>query len=214
MTLLKQFVEFEKIEIPEKKRYEIQAFSVYRAVEDYVKNNCQTLDVKAEEYYYRRWNKLVENELKQKRLTWIVNNIKRIGMDLQNREYDKKDLTLTFLFIYYTCKNMNLTNIKKATVKYVIDKFTEKQYEKDKAFVLEICKEIKISGIEDFFRITEDGTSLVYKYIIEKQYISPFFYIRLADKVSAQNKEKSNTNYKKFEKISLGIRDLLTQKTN
>ena len=214
MTLLSSFVDFEKTEIPEKVKYELQAFSVYRAVEDYVKGNCPDLIVRDEVYYYRRWIKMVANELKQKRLTWYVTNLKRIGRDLQNRVYDKKDLTLALLFVYYYSKNINLTAVKKSLVDYAIERFSEKQYEKDKQFVLDICKEVNIKGIEDFFRITEDGTSLLYKYIIEKQYISPFFYIRLVGKVPTHNKQKINNNYKKFDKISLAISDLLTKKEN
>ncbi len=210
MTLMNSFVEFEKTVIPEKIKYELQAFSVYRAVEDFVKGNCPILDVKDEVYYYRRWIKMVANELKQKRLTWYVTNLKRIGRDLQNRVYDKKDLTLTFLFVYYNSKNINLSTVKASLVRDVIEKFSDKQYEKDKQFVLDICKEINIKGIEDFFRIGPDGTSLLYKYIVEKQYISSLFYINLVGKVPTHNYNNTNNNYKKFEKISLAIRELLT----
>lgn len=210
MSMLFEFVEFEKIVIPEKKKYEIQAFAVYRAVEDFIKTNRDTLDIHDETYYYRRWNKLVENELKQKRLTWIVMNIKRIGMDLQNKIYDKKDLTLSLLFLYYFNKSMNLSMIKKDFVLQTVEKFSSARYEKDKQFVLEICKEVDIKGIEDFFRIDESGVSLVYKYIVDKEFISPLFYINLAGKVPAQNTQNKNNNYKKFEKISLAIKQLLT----
>ena len=213
--MLSEFVEFEKTVIPEKIKYELQAFSVYRAVVDYINGNCSELIVRDEVYYYRRWIKMVANELKQKKLTWYVTNLKRIGEDLKNRYYDKKDLTLTLLFVYYYSKHLNLTMIKRSTVEDAINKFSEKQYVKDKEFVLEICKEVEIDGIEDFFQIAEDGTSLLYKYIVDKQFISPFFYIRLVGKVPTYNKEKQNNNYKKFEKISLVIRDLLQKnKTN
>lgn len=212
MTALSSFVEFEKTEIPEKVKYELQAFSAYRAVEDFVKGNCPNFIIRDEVYYYRRWVRMVANELKQKRLTWYVTNIKRMARDIRDGLYDKKDLTLTFLFVYYNSKNLNLTLIKPALVKEVINKFSERQYEKDKAFVLEICKEVKINGIEDFFRISEDGTSLLYKYIVEKQFLSPLFYINLVGKVPTHNNQNSNNHYKKFEKISLAIRELLTTK--
>lgn len=208
-TFLHKFVEIEKTEIPEKIKYEVQAFTVYRAVTDFIKGFSNNINIKNEAYYYRRWLKLRDNEKKQKRLTWIVKNIRRIGDELHNKYYDKKDLTLSLLFIYYSCKNLNLTMVKKSFVDSVIDKFSVNRYEKDKEFVLSICKEINISGIEDFFKITEDGTSLLYKYI-EREYISPIFYINLADKVSAKNIDKANSNYKKFQKLSQAIRDLIT----
>jgi len=210
MNILDEFVEFEKTVIPEKVKFELQAFSVYRAVEDYIKDNCSNLIIRDEIYYYRRWLKMIANELKQKRLTWYVTNLKRIGEELRNNFYDKKDLTLTLLFIYYYSKHINLTKIKRSTVNHAINKFSESQYKKDKEFVLEICKEVSIGGIEDFFQISEDGTSLLYKYIVDKQFISPFFYIRLVGKVPTHNKENKNNNYKKFEKISLAIGELLT----
>ena len=210
--MLFEFVDFEKTVIPENVKWELQAFAVYRAVVDYVKGNCTELIVRDEVYYYRRWIKMVANELKQKKLTWYVTNLKRIGEDLKNKYYDKKDLTLTLLFVYYFSKHLNLTMIKRATVQDAINKFSEKQYVKDKEFVLGICKEVAIDGIEDFFQIAEDGTSLLYKYIVEKQFISPFFHIRLVGKVPTHNNENKNNDYKKFEKISLSIRDLI-QKT-
>lgn len=206
---LNKFIEFEQTEIPEKIKYQVQAFSVYRGILDFITGVTSGIEIKPEIYYYRRWVKMVENSRKKAGLVWIVNNMKRIGEELQNKDYDKKDLTLTFLFLYYNSKNLNLTVVKKGLVLSIIDKFSDKQYEKDKEFVLSICKEIKISGIEDFFKIMEDGTSLLYKYI-QREYISPIFYIRLVGKVPTQNIEKQNDNYKKFTKLSHAIRDLLT----
>jgi len=206
---LTDFIEFEKTEIPEKIKYQVQAFSVYRGVTDYVTGVSSGIEIKQEIYYYRRWIKMVENSKKRTGLTWIVNNMKRIGEELQNKDFDKKDLTLAFLFLYYNSKHLNLTVVKKNLVLAIIDKFSDKQYEKDKEFVLSICKEIKIKGIEDFFKIMEDGTNLLYKYI-QREYISPIFYIRLVGKVPTHNIEKQNDNYKKFTKLSHAIRDLLT----
>jgi hypothetical protein len=212
MSNLFNFIEFEKTEIPEKEKYELQVFSVYRSISDFIKKDEETFDVKDEIYYYRRWVSLKNNAIKQSRLTWLVNNIKRISELIRNGEFDKNDLTLAFLFISYYKDSIDLNKIKTKFVIDVVGKFSKETYEKNKQFVLDICKEIKIKSIEDFFKIGEDGTNLLYKYCIESDFISPIFYINLVEKISTQNIQNANKKYKKFEKISLIIKNKLTNK--
>lgn len=201
------FVEFEKTIIPEKIKFEIQAFSVYCITKNIIKNNSNDLPDREEIYYYRRWNSFK----KSNKYLWVIRQLIRIGELLQNKDFSKKDLTLTVLFLYYYYNNIDLSIIDKQFVKETINKFSEEQYEKDKQFILNICKQVQIKGVEDLFKISEDGSNLLYKYIIEKKYISPIFYINLFERITTNNEEKSNNNYKKFQKISIIIKNLIKQ---
>lgn len=213
---LRNFVEFETIKMSDKIKYELQAFSVFRAVSDFLKQKTDDIDIRSEAYYYRRWLKMVDNSNKQNKLIWVVKNIKRIGEDLNNKNYDKNDLLLSLLFISYYSKHVNLSDIKVDLVDRVVNMFSDKQYDIDKEFVKTLCEEMDTSKIEHFsffFNILEDGESLVYKYI-KKKYISPLFFINFLERINIENEKNSNCEYKKFKRTSQIIRKILNNENN
>jgi len=93
----------------------------------------------------------------------------------------------------------------------VLDLFTVNQYNKDKQFIVELNKDVRLNGIESYFRINENGRNLVYTLTVDK-YISPIFFIKLNKFSEKKPKHKKDKEYYRFEYAMKIIEKLLDKK--
>jgi len=132
---------------------------------------------------------------------YSLDNCKRIYNDIENHYYSYDDLIVALCYLYIFNKKFQLTWINQNSVKNIMKSFTKEQLEKDKNFILEVNKEIKLKGIDKFFDINDDGLSIVYQLIMDKS-ISPIFYAYFINKNLTIKKENVILDeYKRFEKI-------------
>jgi DNA primase large subunit len=113
---------------------------------------------------------------------------KKIYNDIENNYYNHNDLAITLLYEMIYNKKINFFDINHKKIKEVKSMMNKQQLEKDKNLIVVINKQINLKNVNDFFKINEDGLSIVYHLIKDKN-ISPIFFIYFMNKGLTVQKE-------------------------
>jgi hypothetical protein len=131
---------------------------------------------------------------------------KKILTELYNNYYTWDELILHFLYSQLFYKKINLKNVTVENVKAVSDYFTEESLKKDKETLLKINSKLSnVGGISTFFKLDEIGKSIIYRLIVERKYITLYFWIRFGYFFHTENKntDKEDIEHKRFRSIML-----------
>lgn len=132
---------------------------------------------------------------------FVKDQCKRIWNEIENGYYEYDELKIYTLYTQcMTGKRIQISGITRKNVGNVMELFTDKRYKEDQAFIIDVNKKTNLNGIEDYFRINIKGRSIVYG-LIQEQYISPYFFIKLKKKAIVENQNKKNGEYIQFELV-------------
>lgn len=149
------------------------------------------------------FNKSIEKD------SYVVQCAKRIFNDIENGYYSLEDFVIALCYEYIWNNNVNLTQIKKEKIQLIKKLFTKEQLEKDKKFILELNKRVKLKGIKEYLKVNEKGTSIIYE-LIKNRKISPIFFLFVKRKGLTEEKKNVilNEEYLRFIRITTIINDL------
>lgn len=172
----------------------LKVFSVIKNCESFLKGKDADI------------NSLVSEVWFQRSPDFIVRQCKRIWNDIENSLYEYVDLKLFILWQglfhnKYTIKDINDKNINS-----IKERFTDRQFKKDKQILLGINENVKLESIEEYFTIREGGTSYIYDLIL-KNYLSPIIFVKCYDKLNVnQSLGSESDEYKNFLRITNEIK--------
>lgn len=167
-----------------------KVFNIYTNI----KNMCKSLEeIKLNSPCY--WN---DNQFYKEKFV-------RIYSDIENHYYGYNEYILFCFYNLIFKNNIDLQGIITEKIKNVSKLFTRFQLEKDKAFIIELNKKLKLrpDPIVELFKIGESGFSMVYL-LTKKKNISPIFFITFVKKVLTNQEESSilcHDDYLRFEFI-------------
>jgi hypothetical protein len=171
-------------------------FSVIKNVEKIIDSKFDSNNIK-----YDSIKNKVNYQWFSRARKYSVDISKRIYNDIENHFYSYDDLIITLCYMYIFDKKVNLNSINKNYVKSTMKLFTKEELERNKKFILDVNKQVKLKNINEFFDIKDDGVSVVYHLIMDKN-ISPIFYVYFTNKNLTIKKENVILDeYKRFEKI-------------
>lgn len=175
-------------------------FSIIKNVDDFVKKG------KDQDLF-----KLSHIMRFKKSAKFYADNSKRMYSDIENGYYTVQQLAVFLLYRYMIDgKSVKLYGVKPEHVQEVAKMFTTKKLKEDLKLISTIHKEMKFKGIQDYFKMKEDGTNIAYV-LTKNGRISPVFFIRNLDKALTNNREDGiiNTDYEQFIRIAKKIKKTL-----
>lgn len=141
---------------------------------------------------------------------YIKNQCYGIFNDIENGCFSYKDLTNAIYSIYLYKKKVNLNELKSKSINTIKETLTKEQFIHDKKVLLEVNKEIKLKGIQDYFKIKEGGNSLVYE-LIQSKCISPILFVKLLNEVTIENIDSESPEHRKFRRIIEILKNNMTR---
>lgn len=125
----------------------------------------------------------------------------RIHTEIEKKYYTYKDLIIYYLYQNIFNKSVDPKNINNVNVNITVGLFSEKQYEKDVRFLMNLNNQT-YPELSNFFKIQKNGEPYIYDFIMKKQ-ISPFLVLKYRKSLTSQNENDifKNEEYKSFENI-------------
>jgi len=158
-------------------------------------------DIDLDEYVSELW---LERSPK-----FIKDQCKRIWNEIENGFYEYDELKIYALYtLLFTSKRVSLQKVTRKNVSEVMSLFTKKQYKRDQQFIIDVNQKVQLDGIENYFIINSNGRNVIYT-LIFKQFVSPYFYIKLKKFVPKKNIFKKSKELVKFEFVVNKIEKLL-----
>ena len=104
---------------------------------------------------------------------------------------------------------MNWKDIKISDILTNKKIYTPKQLTKDKEFILNLSKRVKIKSINIYYKVNANGNNILLDLILDK-YISPVFYVRML-KYREDEKQKyiPSDTLKKVDRITEQLTELI-----
>jgi len=155
--------------------------------------------------------KLVFIDWYSKSPEFIIQICKKLYNDLENGYYEPKDIAIFILYDSIFNDVFKYSSLTKENILKVKNIFTKKQLEKDKQFILDVNKKLKLNDpLKELFEIKEDGNSIIYE-LIMKEYITIIFYIYFQKKVLTEIPKDVifSTEYNKFQFVNNKIINLI-----
>jgi hypothetical protein len=137
--------------------------------------------------------------------SYTVTHCKRIFNEIENGYYTYDDMVIHMLTeSLFNTKAIVISKINEKTVKNTLKLYTKKRLQADKAFVMNVNKDVGLKSLKDFFEINEDGENLIYT-LTSKEFISPAFYAQYGKKYLTKDTENTillSIEYERFENIN------------
>ena len=168
-----------------------KVFSVINNIKDVAVKQKHDIDV----------FKLVHLARYHKCSDYITRACKRIYNDIENSYYDYREMIIYMLHTYLLDNKIDLRMINPKNIKEVMKLYTNEQLDNDKDMIISISKKSNLKGVEGFFKINEDGDSIIRR-LVEKRYVSPMIFLYFTVKKPLTNVNVHdilcNEEYKRF----------------
>lgn len=156
----------------------IQVFSFQRSVQVALKQDEIDFDL----------DKILPYPMFKRSPEYIINQCTRITSEIYSNVYSFYEFKLVYLYLLLFNKNVDLKNINLKNIKKIRKLFSNNQLENDRELILKLKGEIDYDDISFFFRFNVNDVTYLYEFM-EKELISPMFWLRYADDKYFKNNE-------------------------
>jgi hypothetical protein len=112
---------------------------------------------------------------------FIKDNCERIYSEIENFYYTYNEVAALMVYQTIIDSNIHLENINNKNMEVFKSIFTKKTLRNDEQMVLSANRSVKLD-IQDYFKVCEDGKSIIYD-LIKNDVVSIYFFINYYNKV-------------------------------
>jgi hypothetical protein len=144
-------------------------------------------------------------------------NCVRIFNEIESGQYALNHVAIIMAHNSIWHSSANLGQVRSENVQKIMGLYTKIQLKKDRNMLVAINEEANLDGIEEYFRVRENGKPIIYDLIINNS-ISPYFYMHYRERILTPEFEHSflfdkEKTYVTFQKKLNILKDLIFNKT-
>jgi hypothetical protein len=128
----------------------------------------------------------------------IRNKAASVTSLINSSHFTLRDLELYVGYYYiYEKKEVWFSITEKKLSGFEQKYFSNDSLKRDQNLIVDVNNELKVGGVDDFFRINDEGGECHAHLLLKNKYISPMFYIKYMGRLSnieKQSKEQKKTN--------------------
>jgi hypothetical protein len=113
---------------------------------------------------------------------YIKTHCKRIYNEIESFHYTYNEMASLMVYQTIIGKDIDLASINNIEMNKLREILSKNTIREDEKKLETINNEVGLSGIQEYFKINEDGESLIYS-LIKKGVISVYFFINYYDKI-------------------------------